>query len=101
MFLSIHESGKCSGGLYPLHRPAAHPDELGHPVNPVTEHELLSDAILDVCTDPWSPEPVPSALARFSPALTRSTIMARSNSAKTPSIWNNARPAGVLVSTDC
>jgi hypothetical protein len=33
--------------------------------------------------------------------LTRSTIIALSNSAKTPHIWNIARPVGVLVSMAC
>jgi hypothetical protein len=41
---------------------------------------------------------LPCALARSSPALTRSWIIARSNSAKTPIIWNRALPAGVVVS---
>jgi hypothetical protein len=40
-------------------------------------------------------------LARSSPDLTRSRIIARSNSAKTPIIWNSALPAGVEVSTPC
>ena len=35
------------------------------------------------------------------PALTRSTIIARSNSAKTPHIWNIALPEGVVVSIAC
>lgn len=33
--------------------------------------------------------------------MTRSRIMARSNSAKTPIIWNTARPDGVEVSEPC
>ncbi len=41
---------------------------------------------------------LPCALARSSPDLTRSRIIARSNSAKTPIIWNSALPAGVEVS---
>ncbi len=41
------------------------------------------------------------AEARRRPAFTRSTIMARSNSANPPGIWNSARRAGVLVSTAC
>jgi hypothetical protein len=43
----------------------------------------------------------PFALARFRPANTRSRIMARSNSAKTPIIWNIALPEGVVVSMPC
>ena len=41
------------------------------------------------------PSLVPFALARASPALTRSRMMPRSNSANTPSIWNIALPAVV------
>jgi hypothetical protein len=47
------------------------------------------------------PNLLPCALARSSPAFTRSWIIARSNSAKTPIIWNKALPAGVVVSTPC
>jgi hypothetical protein len=36
-----------------------------------------------------------------SPAFALSTIIARSNSLNTPSIWKSAFPAGVLVSTPC
>jgi hypothetical protein len=36
------------------------------------------------------PNLLPCALARSSPALTRSWIITRSNSAKTPIIWNRA-----------
>ncbi|MDA8292960.1 MAG: hypothetical protein M0040_01120 [Actinomycetota bacterium] len=32
------------------------------------------------------------------PAITRSTMVARSNSAKTPSIWTIIRPAALVVS---
>ena len=35
------------------------------------------------------------------PALTRATIISRSNSEKMPSMPNMVRPAGVVVSTDC
>ena len=35
------------------------------------------------------------------PALIRSVIIDRSNSAKTPHIWNIARPLGVAVSSPC
>ena len=41
------------------------------------------------------------ALALARPAFTRSRIIARSNSAKTPIIWKRALPAGVVVSTAC
>jgi hypothetical protein len=47
------------------------------------------------------PRIFPCALARSSPALTRSRIIAHSNSAKTPHIWNSAFPAGVVVSMPC
>ena len=47
------------------------------------------------------PKTWPAALALLSPALTRSTIIARSNSANTPHIWNMALPAGVDVSRAC
>lgn len=43
----------------------------------------------------------PFARARASPARTRSRISARSNSENTPSIWNIAVPAGVLLSRPC
>ena len=42
-----------------------------------------------------------SAFARAMPALTRATIIARSNSLNTPSIRNIALPAGVVVSIAC
>ena len=44
---------------------------------------------------------VPAALARAKPALTRSWIIARSNSANTLNIPNMARPLEVVVSTAC
>jgi len=47
------------------------------------------------------PNFVPFALARTSPALTRSQIMPRSNSANTSSILNMALPAVVVVSSPC
>ena len=47
------------------------------------------------------PRRFPSLLALASPARTRSWIMARSNSANTPIIWNIALPAGVVVSSPC
>jgi hypothetical protein len=43
----------------------------------------------------------PSARILASPARILSWIMARSNSAKTPIIWNMALPAGVVVSRPC
>ena len=48
-----------------------------------------------------APSLTPLALALARPAFTRSRIIARSNSAKTPIIWKRARPAGVVVSTAC
>ena len=47
------------------------------------------------------PRWVPLALVRSSPAMTRERINDRSNSAKTPSIWNIILPLGVLVSRAC
>jgi len=47
------------------------------------------------------PRIFPLARDRLMPALTRSTIIARSNSANTPHIWNMALPAGVDVSNAC
>ena len=47
------------------------------------------------------PSLTPFALALANPALTRSTIMERSNSANTPHIWYMARPDGVVVSIAC
>jgi hypothetical protein len=44
---------------------------------------------------------VGSDLARRRPARTRSWMIARSNSANTPIIWNMALPAGVVVSRPC
>ena len=44
------------------------------------------------------PRRLPLALALFRPARTLSWIIARSNSANTPSIWNMALPEGVDVS---
>jgi hypothetical protein len=47
------------------------------------------------------PSVLPSSLALRRPARTRSWIIARSNSAKTPIIWKSALPAGVVVSMPC
>ena len=47
------------------------------------------------------PSLLPSALARLRPARTRSWMIERSNSAKTPSIWNMALPPGDVVSMPC
>ena len=47
------------------------------------------------------PRRLPLARALASPAMTRSLIIARSNSANTLIIWKRARPAGVVVSTAC
>src|SRR5215813_13859311 len=46
------------------------------------------------------PQCFPWLLALAMPALTRSAIIARSNSANTPIIWNVALPAGVVVSVN-
>src|SRR5215472_13446363 len=44
---------------------------------------------------------LPSLRVRARPARTRSWIIDRSNSAKTPIIWNSALPPGVVVSMPC
>ena len=44
---------------------------------------------------------MPSARALAKPAITRSWMIERSNSANTPIIWNMALPAGVVVSMPC
>jgi hypothetical protein len=54
-----------------------------------------------LCSTVRRPSCFPSARARANPAITRSRIIARSNSANTPSIWNIARPEGVDVSSPC
>jgi hypothetical protein len=61
-------------------------------------HDLSLDRRLD---PPPRPNFTPFALARASPAFTRSRMMPRSNSANTPSIWNIALPAVVVVSSPC
>ena len=48
-----------------------------------------------------APRRTPLARAAASPAFTLSRIIVRSNSANTPSIWNSALPAGVVVSMAC
>ena len=47
------------------------------------------------------PRRLPDDRARSSPAITRSRIIARSNSLNTPSIPNSIRPDGVEVSSAC
>src|SRR5687768_10107560 len=47
------------------------------------------------------PSRTPLVRARARPAWMRSWMIERSNSANTPSIWNSARPAGVVVATPC
>jgi hypothetical protein len=47
------------------------------------------------------PKLLPFGTRTSNPAITRSRIIARSNSANTPSIWNMARPDGVDVSRPC
>ena len=47
------------------------------------------------------PRVLPLLFALANPDFTRSLIMDRSNSAKTPIIWNMARPLGVVVSSAC
>ena len=47
------------------------------------------------------PKRLPDDLARSSPAITRSRIIARSNSLNTPNIPNSILPDGVEVSRAC
>src|SRR4029077_5957330 len=54
-----------------------------------------------LCSTVRRPSCLPSARARARQVMTRSRIIARSTSAKTPSIWNMARPEGVDVSSPC
>ena len=86
----------------PLHHAGADPERLAdlqdaHAFGPELAYARAS---MDGLTE-RRPSFVPFALARARPALTRSRIMPRSNSAKTPHIWNIARPEGVLVSRAC
>jgi hypothetical protein len=62
--------------------------------------QLLTDALDDILANRATPETLPSSVPE-SPLLTRSAIIPRSNSAKTPIIGNIAFPAGVPVSIPC
>jgi hypothetical protein len=63
---------------------------LSHPVGIAASREHLC---LHISPDSWSTQRLPFCLRSAKTSLKRSTIMFRSNSAKTPSI-----PAGVVVS---
>jgi hypothetical protein len=59
------------------------------------------DSALDLGIDLGPPELLAVFLGPPQAARTRSWIIARSNSANTPIIWNIALPAGVVVSRPC
>ena len=63
--------------------------------------QIVKDCGFLAGVDWRSPQYFALRLGPFQPDLTRSRIIARSNSAKTPIIWNCALPAGVEVSTPC
>jgi hypothetical protein len=63
--------------------------------------QRFSSALLEPSLRFPRPNLTPAALALAMPVLTRSRIMHHSNSAKTPHIWNMARPDGVVVSSAC
>lgn len=86
---------------YALHCARADADRVRRCVDAAALGQLTADRQLDLLPTLGRPRRFPCALARRRPACTRSTIIARSNSANTPSISNSARPAGVLVSRPC
>ena len=69
------------------------------PLSPLARAFLMLASVLAAILG--RPRVLPLARARLSPALTRLTIIDRSNWAKTPHIWNIASPAGVEVSRAC
>ena len=78
--------------------PAAYPELLGDLVQPWAPR--CSQCITrmrpsNLVSMKGRPQCLPPALARAMPAFTRSRIIARSNLANTPIIWNMALPAGV------
>ena len=86
-------------GLDPLDRPRPHAEVAGNlqdAPSPFSSAFLMLASVLVAILG--RPRVSPLARARLRPALTRLTIMARSNSAKMP-IWNMALPAGVEVSS--
>ena len=64
---------------------------------PVARRSLMASSTLGSTLG--RPRRLPFARALSRPAHTRSRIIARSNSANTPIIWNSAFPPGVVVST--
>ena len=90
-------------GLDTLHRSRPHSELCGEifkmPLSPFARAFLMLSSILVAILG--RPRVLPLARARLSPALTRLTIIDRSNWAKTPHIWNMASPAGVEVSRAC
>ena len=88
--------------LDPLDRSRSHPELCGDLQDaPVRLRQGLPDALLGAGGDFGPTEGLAVARARLSPALTRLTIIDRSNWAKTPHNWNIASPAGVEVSRAC
>jgi hypothetical protein len=82
-------------------RPAPQPSRLRMAWMPrpwAWRRRIASSVAPDVLRRPMC---LPCALARASPACTRSLSMARSNSANKPDIWSKARPEGVELSMCC
>jgi hypothetical protein len=75
------------------------PELRGEVVDAAAIGQARADVLGDHRRDLWLAPPVrPLARATASPALVRSEIRARSNSAKASMIWLIRRPAGVVVS---
>ena len=97
--LKIRIGSKIS--LDPLDRAHADPEarrDLDHPRLPGLQRR--ADRALLLGIDRRAAELLAGG-ARARPDFTRSWIMARSNSANTPIIWNMALPADVVVSSPC
>jgi hypothetical protein len=88
-----------------LHSSTTNANDAGDLQYAMTGSQFLTNALLDLFLDARTADRLttlgPMQLGARKPALTRATIMARSNSLKTPSMPNMARPAGVVVSNPC
>jgi hypothetical protein len=93
----------CSHALcnHTLHRATSDTQRPRDADDAFASRTQLTDLLFDPDDIFERPSTLPLALARASPAFTRSWIIARSNSAKTPHIWNSAFPAAVPVSMPC
>jgi hypothetical protein len=76
--------------------PTPRPTSFATLMMPFPERSALRAAVFAASSILGRPRVVPFALARFRPAITRSRIIALSNSANTPIIWNMALPAGMV-----